>query len=67
MGQDAGFCPECKIHVYGNFCRTCGTKLVAPPPNPRCKGCGAELSENDRFCRECGIRVVTEEIEGGTQ
>jgi class 3 adenylate cyclase/tetratricopeptide (TPR) repeat protein len=44
-------CSKCQIEnpKENNFCRKCGTKLVAS-----CPQCGADVLQDDQFCGKCG-------------
>jgi class 3 adenylate cyclase len=44
-------CPKCQIEnpKENNFCRKCGTKLVAS-----CPQCGTDVLQDDQFCGKCG-------------
>jgi len=57
MGK-AKRCPRCDIEVHGKFSRTCGARLKLLPPPERCNICGEEVSEYDRYCRECGTLII---------
>ena len=49
--------PDCHgIERYGNYCRTCGTKLEIALPPFACE-CGQILSENDVYCQNCGKKA----------
>lgn len=41
----------------GNFCSECGSKKPETPKKRFCTNCGAELSENAKFCPECGTKA----------
>ncbi|MGD1971583.1 MAG: zinc ribbon domain-containing protein [Desulfobacterales bacterium] len=47
--------PKCHIKnpVDNKFCRDCGTALLSV-----CDGCGHELQAGDKFCGQCGQKVI---------
>lgn len=46
-------CPHCNTKTpKGNFCMECGGKLQLNCPN-----CGFEITQNAKFCPECGHRM----------
>lgn len=60
-------CPNCAKPAAGKFCSECGAEAVSPAAKEekKCSKCGATLTENAKFCVECGTAVdaspVTEE------
>ena len=48
-------CPSCKKgNTYdAKFCIYCGLKLTAL----KCNRCGAKISENQKYCSSCGIKL----------
>lgn len=48
------FCPDCGNRLYEGERCSCAD-------NPKCPECGCELSEDDKFCRKCGV-VISEEF-----
>jgi predicted nucleic acid-binding Zn ribbon protein len=44
-------CPSCGTEAEGNFCSSCGTRLLA---DGGCPHCGSPLSPDAMFCGECG-------------
>ncbi|MBW2486240.1 MAG: zinc-ribbon domain-containing protein [Deltaproteobacteria bacterium] len=57
-------CPKCHIENPDDnkFCRECGAALLLA-----CDGCGHELQAGDRFCGQCGRKVVEEAKEETTR
>ena len=56
---DAGklFCPNCKkATVDGEFCSTCGTRLIPAPHT--CPQCGKPIAPNTAFCSHCGYKIA---------
>ena len=53
------YCYNCKKipRPGANFCNRCGAKLI---DKLCCASCGAELSEFDKFCSNCGVAVDVE-------
>jgi len=48
------YCPKCQDSCYfGDFCSTCGTKLVEVEV-PRCK-CGEKMYPGAKHCSDCGL------------
>lgn len=47
-------CPDCKETRHGNFCDTCGCKLV---DLPKCRACNKTIFPKDKFCDNCGLKV----------
>lgn len=53
LSVDEVICPSCRKKTHrGKFCSECGAPLVR-----QCAKCGAQLSENAKFCLECGEKV----------
>lgn len=50
-------CPECGTEGEGNYCASCGTRLVADGAGGFCTRCGGGLSEGALYCSECGAPV----------
>ncbi|KAH3728281.1 hypothetical protein DPMN_054235 [Dreissena polymorpha] len=57
-------CPKCGIEGDGKFCQECGTKLVVKAKVVLCPGkdddgipCNAEISSDQKFCKNCGHPV----------
>ena len=50
-------CPKCNHTGDGNFCVNCGTKRPEEPKAKFCPKCGTKLSENSKFCSECGEKI----------
>ncbi|TAE60282.1 MAG: serine/threonine phosphatase [Nostocales cyanobacterium] len=50
-------CPDCKFENPNDnkFCQSCGTSLT----NKTCPKCGADVSFNTRYCKECGAESGT--------
>ena len=51
-------CPTCNNLVDGNFCTYCGTKRPEQPKIKFCSNCGTKLQEGDKFCPQCGEKVL---------
>lgn len=41
----------------GNFCTTCGTRLVTECEEYLLCDCGDPVDEKDRFCGNCGVEL----------
>lgn len=54
--SDGWTCSCGKVNT-GNFCSECGSKKPEAPKKRFCTNCGAELSENAKFCPECGTKA----------
>lgn len=52
-----GWTCSCGKVNTGNFCSECGSKKPEAPKKRFCTNCGAELSENAKFCPECGTKA----------
>jgi ribosomal protein L40E len=61
-------CPSCsaKNPPQSKFCRACGTKLEADPPEEDapieivevlCPNCGATVDSDEKFCTQCGTKL----------
>ncbi len=50
-------CRECGAEGSGNYCAQCGAPLEAAEGR-RCRGCGAEVDPDARYCTECGEPVA---------
>lgn len=55
--QAGGWTCSCGNVNTGNFCSECGSKKPETPKKRFCTNCGAELSENAKFCPECGTKA----------
>lgn len=55
--QAGGWTCSCGNVNTGNFCSECGSKKPEAPKKRFCTNCGAELSENAKFCPECGTKA----------
>lgn len=63
-------CPKGHVSVDGDFCDTCGAKIVAetvvrPVPDPAgaaCPNCGAPRVGSARFCEDCGYDHTTGKV-----
>jgi len=51
-----GMCPKCSLARQGKFCWRCGSELLVIE-DIKCPKCASKLSENDKFCTECGVPV----------
>ena len=49
-------CPSCGATNNGNFCSECGGKKPDAPKKRFCGNCGAQLTEGQKFCPECGTK-----------
>ena len=49
-------CPSCGAVNTGNFCSECGGKKPDAPKKRFCGNCGAQLTEGQKFCPECGTK-----------
>lgn len=49
-------CPDCDIEIDNNYCSNCGIsrKELEEPFSSVCTECKTELSENAKFCSQCG-------------
>ncbi len=52
---DSWQCPNCKKEVTGNFCSQCGAKKTT---ERFCSNCGKKVSNDAKFCTECGTKLV---------
>lgn len=52
---DSWQCPNCKKEVTGNFCSQCGAKKTT---ERFCSNCGKKVSNDAKFCTECGNKLV---------
>ena len=49
-------CPSCGAVNSGKFCSECGSPKPAAPKKRFCGNCGAQLTEGQKFCPECGTK-----------
>lgn len=52
-----GWTCTCGAVNTGKFCSECGEKKPEAPKKRFCSNCGAELTENAKFCPECGTKA----------
>ncbi len=52
-----GWACECGASNSGKFCSECGKPKPEAPKKRFCTNCGAQLTENAKFCPECGAKA----------
>lgn len=52
-----GWACECGATNSGNFCSQCGKPKPEAPKKRFCTNCGAQLTENAKFCPDCGTKA----------
>lgn len=52
-----GWTCSCGAVNTGNFCSECGSKKPETPKKRFCSNCGSALSEDAKFCPECGTKA----------
>jgi len=64
VAEDKLLCPTCKQPISRNwqFCRACGTRLEAKPPETPhtsiCPRCGKPMKSTWQYCKSCGFQFV---------
>ena len=53
---EGGWTCSCGAVNTGKFCSECGTPKPEDPKKRFCGNCGAQLSEGQKFCPECGTK-----------
>ena len=53
---EGGWTCSCGAVNTGKFCSECGTPKPEAPKKRFCGNCGAQLSEGQKFCPECGTK-----------
>ena len=51
-----GWTCSCGAVNTGKFCSECGSPKPEAPKKRFCGNCGAQLSEGQKFCPECGTK-----------
>lgn len=51
----APVCPTCKIHLYSNYCATCGHEFYQErDKGNECAVCHNHLNKEAKYCKVCG-------------